>query len=60
MVRRLVTILVFVLSFSVTAMLHQAVLAQSLVGQPPASEVTPDPWPKVVDQNGVKYALYQP
>ena len=28
--------------------------------QPPASEVTPDPWPKTVDQGGTKYTIYQP
>jgi hypothetical protein len=28
--------------------------------QPPAAEVTPDPWPKVIDLQGAKYTIYQP
>jgi hypothetical protein len=28
--------------------------------QPPASAVTPDPWPKIVDEAGAKYTIYQP
>ena len=27
---------------------------------PPAEEVTPDPWPKVIDERGAKYTIYQP
>ncbi len=27
---------------------------------PPASQVTPDPWPKSAELNGTKYTLYQP
>ena len=29
-------------------------------GQPPAEEVTPDPWPKVIQTGGVKYTIFQP
>ncbi len=28
--------------------------------QPAADEVTPDPWPKTVEEQGVKYTMYQP
>ena len=28
--------------------------------QPPADEVTPDPWPKIVKQGSATYTLYQP
>ena len=28
--------------------------------QPPASEVTPDPWPKTTEVNGTKYVIYHP
>jgi hypothetical protein len=29
-------------------------------GQPPVGMVTPDPWPKVIDEPGAKYTVYQP
>jgi hypothetical protein len=29
-------------------------------GQPPAQEVTPDPWPKTITQGGATYTIYQP
>jgi hypothetical protein len=28
--------------------------------QPPAGEVTADPWPRMIDEGGVKYTIYQP
>jgi hypothetical protein len=28
--------------------------------QPPAGEVTPDPWPKTIKQGGATYTIYQP
>ena len=28
--------------------------------EPPASEMTPDPWPKSADENGVRFTIYQP
>ncbi len=28
--------------------------------QPPAGEVTSDPWPRIIDEGGVKYTIYQP
>ncbi len=28
--------------------------------QPPAEEVTPDPWPKTIKQGGATYTIYQP
>src|SRR5262245_65941434 len=34
--------------------------AQTDQAQPPAAQVTPDPWPKVFTISGAKYTLYQP
>jgi hypothetical protein len=28
--------------------------------QPQAGEVTPDPWPRIIDEGGVKYTIFQP
>jgi len=28
--------------------------------QPPAAEVTPDPWPRTLDEGGVTYTIFQP
>jgi hypothetical protein len=28
--------------------------------QPPAGEVTADPWPRIIDEGGVKYTIFQP
>ena len=39
---------------------QQSTGAQSASDQPPAGEVTPDPWPKVLKQGGATYTLYQP
>jgi hypothetical protein len=39
---------------------QQSAGAQSASDQPPAEEVTPDPWPKIVKQEGATYTLYQP
>jgi len=60
MSRRLGILLFIVLSLLLVAMGHQAVLGQSGDDIPPADQVTPDPWPKVVVQNGATYTLYQP
>src|SRR5262245_61313307 len=35
-------------------------LAQSGGDQPAAAAVTPDPWPKTIEQGGATYTLYQP
>ena len=35
-------------------------LAQAAQEQPPASEVTPDKWPKTVEVEGTQYTIYQP
>jgi hypothetical protein len=37
-----------------------AVFAQSGNDQPPAEEVTPDPWPKITKDGGATYTIYQP
>ena len=34
--------------------------AQAPAPMPPASAVTPDPWPKVLDQGGATYTVFQP
>ena len=34
--------------------------AQPEQTQPPAAQITPDPWPKLREIAGVKYTLYQP
>ena len=39
---------------------QQAALAQSGGDQPAAAAVTPDPWPKTIEQDGATYTLYQP
>src|SRR5215813_2239618 len=39
---------------------QQAALAQSGGDQPEAAVVTPDPWPKTIEQGEVTYTLYQP
>jgi hypothetical protein len=49
----------FVLSLAVTVIGQHAAIAQ-WDDQPNGSQVTPDPWPKIVKQNGATYTLYQP
>ena len=51
----------FVFALSLAAMMagQQAAIAQ-WDNQPDGSQVTPDPWPKVVKQNNATYTLYQP
>jgi hypothetical protein len=44
--------------FTVIPWGQSVVLAQEQ--QPPADEVTPDPWPKTVEEQGTKYTMYQP
>jgi hypothetical protein len=61
--RRLVVIIV--LAFLIQPMMgRQAVFAKSAASQPPASEVTPDPWPKTMNLRGssgsATYTMYQP
>jgi hypothetical protein len=34
--------------------------AFSQESQPSASAVTPDPWPKIIDEADTKYTIYQP
>jgi hypothetical protein len=60
MVKKFFTVLIFMMSLVFTTMWQHTVSAQSSGGQPPASEVTPDPWPKIIVENGVKYTMYQP
>jgi len=58
-VRSLVASLVVALVVYSAFMGHGSVFAQ-WEGQPAASQVTPDPWPKVLKQGDVTYTLYQP
>jgi hypothetical protein len=60
MLKRLFTVLFFVMSLSLVAVWQHEAFAQSSGSQPPASEVTPDPWPKIIVQSGTKYTMYQP
>src|SRR5215467_12400880 len=39
---------------------QQAALAQSKNDQPETMTVTPDPWPKTIEQDGATYTMYQP
>src|SRR5262245_58457030 len=39
---------------------QQAALTQSGGDQPEAAAVTPDPWPKTIEQDGTTYTMYQP
>jgi len=50
---------VFALSLAVMLVNQQAAIAQ-WDNQPDGSQVTPDPWPKIVKQDGATYTLYQP
>ena len=50
---------VFALSLAVMMMGPRYTFAQ-WENQPDGSQVTPDPWPKIVKQNGATYTLYQP
>ena len=50
---------VLVLLLAMMILGRQAALAQ-WDGQPDGSQVTPDPWPKVVKQANATYTLYQP
>ena len=58
MMRRNITSCVFAL-FLAMMMPEQAAIAQ-WDNQPDGSQVTPDPWPKIVKQAGATYTLYQP
>jgi hypothetical protein len=60
MLKRLFTAFVFTISLALTVTWQPAVFAQSSGGQPNASEVTPDPWPRIIYQNDGKYTIYQP
>ena len=48
------------LAFLASLALSPSALAQQPQPQPPASEVTPDRWPKRIEENGTKYMIYQP
>jgi len=54
----LATLLLLALPFSVMA--QQPAPAQPPSDPPPASEVTPDSWPKTTQVSNVNYTLYQP
>src|SRR5512134_16234 len=38
----------------------QAMYAPNVEAQPPAEEVTPDPWPRMAEIGGANYSIYQP
>ena len=44
--------------FAVAALGQSA--AADAQSQPPAGQVTPDPWPRIISLQGAKYSLYQP
>src|SRR5215467_5874910 len=50
---------VFALSFAVVMVSPQSAIAQ-WDNQPDGSQVTPDPWPKIIKQDKATYTLYQP
>jgi hypothetical protein len=59
MLNKNISRVVFTLFFALMMVGQQPAIAQ-WEGQPDGSQVTPDPWPKVVKQNGATYTLYQP
>jgi hypothetical protein len=48
------------LAASLAILAFSPAAAQAPAPMPPASAVTPDPWPKVLDQGGVTYTVFQP
>src|SRR4029453_2816707 len=52
--------LLVALLLAVTSSGPWVAFAQTGGAQPPAENVTPDPWPKVVKQGNVTYTLFQP
>ena len=52
--------LLVALLLAVTSSGPWAAFAQTGNAQPPAENVTPDPWPKVVKQGNATYTLFQP
>jgi hypothetical protein len=59
MLKRNVFRAVFAFSLALTIVSQQPVMAQ-WDNQPDGSQVTPDPWPKILKQNNATYTLYQP
>ena len=59
MMKKNISAVAFALLLVVTMLGQKAVIAQ-WDDQPNGSQVTPDPWPKIVKQAGATYALYQP
>ncbi len=56
-----IRVLLAALAFAVASMgLPHDVVAQTQGDAPPAAEVTPDPWPKTIEQGGAKYTIFQP
>src|SRR5262245_49772605 len=49
-----------VLTLPLTALAQQQAPSQPTSDQPPASQVTPDSWPKTTQVNNINYTLYQP
>jgi hypothetical protein len=44
----------------IVAVLYAAMPCAAQEEQPPAGEVTADPWPRIIDEGGVKYTIFQP
>ncbi len=59
MLKKNISTFAFALFLAVTMLSQQAAIAQ-WDDQPDGSQVTPDPWPKIVKQDGATYTLYQP
>jgi hypothetical protein len=59
MVKKYISTFAFALSLSVMVLGQQPAIAQ-WDKQPDGSQVTPDPWPKILKQDGATYTLYQP
>jgi hypothetical protein len=59
MAKKYISRFVFALSLAVMVLGQQPAIAQS-DKQPDGSQVTPDPWPKILKQDGATYTLYQP
>ena len=49
-----------VLTLPLTALAQQQAPSQPASDQPPASQVTPDSWPKTTQVSNINYTLYQP
>ncbi len=52
--------LIWTILVCIIAVLFAAMPCTAQEAQPPAGEVTSDPWPRVIDEGGVKYTIFQP